>query len=56
MSNSLIIQGDARDIDLLEEEGIREMDAFIAVTNNSETNIMTCLHAKSVGVKKPLLL
>jgi trk system potassium uptake protein TrkA len=56
MSNSLIIQGDARDIDLLEEEGIREMDAFIAVTNNSETNIMTCLHAKSVGVKKTIAL
>jgi len=56
LSNALIINGDARDIDLLEEEGIREMDAFIAVTNNTETNIMTCLHAKSIGVKKTIAL
>lgn len=55
-SSALIINGDARDIDLLEEEGIREMDAFIAVTNNTETNIMTCLHAKSIGVKKTIAL
>lgn len=56
LSNALIINGDARDIDLLEEERIREMDAFIAVTNNTETNIMTCLHAKSIGVKKTIAL
>lgn len=56
LNNALVINGDARDIDLLENEGIREMDAFIAVTNNTETNIMTCLHAKSVGVKKTIAL
>jgi len=56
LTNALIINGDARDIDLLEQEGIREMDAFIAVTNNTETNIMTCLHAKRVGVKKTIAL
>lgn len=56
LTETLIINGDATDIDLLEEEGIREMDAFIAVTNNTETNIMTCLHARSVGVKKTIAL
>jgi trk system potassium uptake protein TrkA len=56
LDKTLIINGDARDIDILEEEGIREMDAFIAVTNHSETNILTCLHAKSVGVKKTIAL
>jgi len=56
LENALIINGDARDVDLLEEEGIREMDAFIAVTNHTETNILTCLHAKSLGIKKTIAL
>lgn len=54
--NTLVIQGDGRDLELLEEENIREMDAFIAVTGNSETNIMSCLVAKSKGVKKTIAL
>lgn len=56
LEQTLIIHGDARDIDLLEDEGIREMDALIAVTNHTETNILTCLHAKSLGVKKTIAL
>ncbi len=56
LSNALVINGDGRDIELLEEENIREMDAFIAVTGNSETNIMSCLVAKSKGVKKTIAL
>tara|TARA_R110001592_G_scaffold13718_7_gene62683 strand:- start:6164 stop:7513 length:1350 start_codon:yes stop_codon:yes gene_type:complete len=56
LSNALIINADGRDIELLEEENIREMDAFIAVTGNSETNIMSCLVAKSKGVKKTIAL
>ncbi len=51
-NNTLIIHGDARDIDLLNEEGISETDAFIAVTEDSETNILTSLLAKRLGVKK----
>ena len=39
-----------------EEENIREMDAFVAVTGDSETNIMSCLVAKSKGVKKTIAL
>lgn len=47
-----IIHGDARDIDLLAEVGIADMDAFIALTDSSETNIFTCLNAKELGVRK----
>ncbi|GAB1307641.1 Trk system potassium transporter TrkA [Urechidicola sp. KH5] len=54
--NTLVIQGDGRDLELLEEENIRDMDAFIAVTGDSETNIMSCLVAKSKGVKKTIAL
>ena len=56
LNNTLIINGDGRDIELLEEENIREMDAFVAVTGDSETNIMSCLVAKSKGVKKTIAL
>lgn len=52
LKDTLVINGDARNIELLEEEGIREMDAFVSVTNDSETNIFTCLLAKKFGVKK----
>lgn len=56
LGDTLIINGDARDINLLEDEGIEGVDAFIAVTNSSETNIITCLHAKKFGVKKTIAL
>ena len=56
LNDTLLICGDGRDIELLEEENIREMDAFVAVTGDSETNIMSCLVAKSKGVKKTIAL
>jgi trk system potassium uptake protein TrkA len=56
LDDTLIINGDARDITLLEDEGIENADAFIAVSNNTETNILTCLHAKKYGVKKTIAL
>lgn len=52
----LVINGDGRNVELLQEEDIEEMDAFVAVTANSETNIMSCLMAKSKGVKKTVAL
>ncbi|MFV0564916.1 MAG: Trk system potassium transporter TrkA [Flavobacteriaceae bacterium] len=52
----LVINGDGRNADLLDEENISTMDAFIAVTDDSETNIMSCLVAKSKGVKKTVAL
>ncbi len=42
LDNTLIVNADGTNIDVLQEEGIRDMDAFIAVTGNSETNILTC--------------
>ena len=48
----MIINGDGRDLDLLTEEGLKDTDAFIALTGNSETNILACLAAKRMGVTK----
>ncbi|TDN78961.1 trk system potassium uptake protein TrkA [Salegentibacter sp. 24] len=56
LPNALIIHGDGRNVELLEEENVYDMDAFIAVTGNSETNIMSCLVAKSKSVKKTISL
>lgn len=47
-----IIHGDARNNDVLAEEGIDKTDAFVALTDQSETNILTCLAAKELGVYK----
>jgi trk system potassium uptake protein len=54
LDNTLIINGDGRNVDLLEQEGITKIDAFVAVTGNSETNILSCLLAKKMGVKKTI--
>ena len=56
LPDCLVINGDGRNVELLQEESIGDMDAFIAVTGNSETNIMSCLVAKSKGVKKTIAL
>lgn len=52
VDDTLIINGDGRNIDLLRDSGIGNMDAFIAVTGSAETNILSCLMAKKFGVKK----
>ena len=56
LHKSLVIQGDGRDLDLLAQEGIVDMDGFIAVTDDAETNIITCLMAKHLGVSKTIAL
>lgn len=56
LGSTLIIKGDGRDIDLLAQEGIIDVDAFVAVTEDAETNIITCLMAKHLGVKKAIAL
>lgn len=56
LNNTLIINGDARDISLLKEEEIRGMDALIALTDDSETNVLTCLLARHLGVKRVIPL
>ncbi len=52
--DSTIVYGDARDIDTLTEEGVGDMDAFIALTGSSETNILTSLTAKEYGASKTI--
>ena len=49
---TMIINGDGRDMDLLIEEGLKNTEAFVALTGNSETNILACLAAKRMGVNK----
>lgn len=56
LPNALIINGDGRNVELLDEESLESMDAFIAVTGNSETNIMSCLVAKSKHIKRTIAL
>lgn len=56
LPDAMVINGDGRNVDLLHEEGISDIDAFIAVTGNSETNIISCLVAKNNGVKKTIAM
>lgn len=49
-----IIHGDARDVDVLRDEGISDTDVFIALSPSSESNILTCLTAKEFGVHKTI--
>jgi len=48
----LIINEDGRDMSVLEKENIRNYEAFVALTGNSEANILACLSAKRMGVMK----
>lgn len=54
LSNTLVINGDGRNSELIIEEGIENTDAFIAVTGNSETNILSCIQARKLGVKRTI--
>lgn len=51
-SKAMIVNGDGRDLSLLMEEGLGTTEAFVALTENSETNILACLAAKRMGVSK----
>jgi len=54
LDKTLVVNADGTDMDVLIEEGIKNMDAFVSVTDNSETNILTCTIAKKFGVKKTI--
>lgn len=54
LNNVLVVNGDGRDIEFLKEEDIEDMDAFVALTDNSETNILACSVAKRFGIKKTI--
>ena len=52
--NVIVVNADGRNSDMLMEESIKEYDAFVAVTNSSETNILACVAAKSLGVARTI--
>ena len=52
LEKTLIINEDGRNTDAMMEEGLSNMDAFVAVTGRSETNILTAMLAKRMGAKK----
>lgn len=52
--NVIVVNGDGRNSDMLMEESIKDYDAFVAVTNNTETNILACVAAKSLGVSRTI--
>jgi trk system potassium uptake protein TrkA len=52
LDSTLIINEDGRDMEAMLEEGLQSMDAFVAVTGRSETNILAAMLAKKMGVKK----
>ena len=54
LPDSNVVHGSARDIDLLEEEGISDYDVFVALSNSSEANILGCMMAKEHGVAKTI--
>ncbi len=56
LSSGLIIHADPGNIDALREEGLENTDAFIALTPNAETNIITSLTAEQLGVYKTIAL
>ena len=53
-ANVIVVNGDGRNSDMLLEESIKDYDAFVAVTNSSETNILACVAAKSLGVARTI--
>ena len=55
-SDTMVIHGDGRDLGLLEEENIKNTQAFVALTGNAETNILACLTAKRLGVRKTIAM
>jgi len=52
LDRPIVLMGDSTDQDILREENIQDMDMVIAVTGDEETNILTCLLAKSLGAKR----
>lgn len=51
-SNVELFHGDGRDPNIIQQVGLEETDVFVALTENSETNVMACLSAKRYGVFK----
>jgi len=52
LDRPIVLMGDSTDQEILREENIQDMDMVIAVTGDEETNILSCLLAKSLGAKR----
>lgn len=51
LDRPIVLMGDSTDQEILREENVNDMDMVIAVTGDEETNILSCLLAKSLGAK-----
>lgn len=56
LTSTLVLHGDATDLELLEMEGIGDSDGFVAYTGSDETNLLSCLLAKNLGARKVISL
>lgn len=56
LPNVMVLNFDGTDVETLRQEGLEDTDAFVSVTGNSESNILTCLVAKERGVKKTIAM
>jgi trk system potassium uptake protein TrkA len=56
LDDTLILQGDASNKEMLIDENIEDIDVFVAVTNNDEVNILSAILAKRMGVRKTMVL
>jgi len=56
LERTVVLNGDGLDMELLEEANIEKADAFLAVTNDDKTNLLSCARAKSLGVNLAITL
>jgi trk system potassium uptake protein TrkA len=56
LDDTVVLHGDARDVSLLQEENISNIDAFVAVSDDEEDNMLISLLAKRLGAKKIITL
>ena len=56
LEKAMVLHGDGTDVELLDSESVGEMDAFIAASNDEETNVMCCLLARHRGARKTIAL
>jgi trk system potassium uptake protein TrkA len=56
LRHALVLHGEGSDTDLLENEGVKEMDGFVSVSHDEESNIMACLLARYKGAGKTVCL
>ncbi len=54
LDKAMVLHGDGTDVNLLRDENVENMDAFVAASNDEETNIMSCLLAQHLGAKKTI--